>query len=308
MTAILSVVLLGLVGGAAATALLFAFASERTDLVTALRQPRTPLLAGSGPAPSAWETPGSGRPADLTLSHIQVWLQARLERVSWLRTPDKDLRILQMSRGAFLLNRVVAATAALLIGPLYTLVFRLIGLSLPFAATMLFGLIMAGLAWFALGVLIHDRAVRRRREMRYAMVGFLTLVALNRAAGKAMGQSLERAAGSSQSWPFRMISQRMAAAVRGGTSEWAGLAELSTELGVEELADIADIADLANHAGAGVYSTLMARATSLRRELLAREREGAAAASKNLALPRVLLTVTMAAFLIFPALLRLTST
>ena len=305
MTVVLSVVLLGLVGGAAATALLFAFASERTDLVTALRQPRTPLLAGSGPALSG-EAPGAGRPTDLT--QIQAWLQTRLERVSWLRTPDKDLRILQMSRGAFLLNRVVAATAALLIGPLYTLVFRLIGLSLPFAATMLFGLIMAGLAWFAMGVLIHDRAVRRRREMRYAMVGFLTLVALNRAAGKAMGQSLERAANSSRSWPFRMISQRMAAAVRGGTSEWAGLAELSTELGVEELGDIADIADLANHAGAGVYSTLMARATSLRRELLAREREGAAAASKNLALPRVLLTVTMAAFLIFPALLRLTST
>ena len=55
-------------------------------------------------------------------------------------------------------------------------------------------------------------------------------------------------------------------------------------------------------------TTLMARATSLRRELLARERESAAAASKNLALPRVLLTITMAAFLIFPALLRLTST
>lgn len=305
MTVVLSVVLLGLIGGAAATALLFAFTSERTDLVTALRQPRTPLLAGSGPA-SFGEAPGAGRPTDLT--QIQAWLQTRLERVSWLRTPDKDLRILQMSRGAFLLNRVVAATAALLIGPLYTLVFRLIGLSLPFAATMLFGLIMAGLAWFAMGVLIHDRAVRRRREMRYAMVGFLTLVALNRAAGKAMGQSLERAANSSRSWPFRMISQRMTAAVRGGTSEWAGLAELSTELGVEELADIADIADLANHAGAGVYSTLMARATSLRRELLARERESAAAASKNLALPRVLLTVTMAAFLIFPALLRLTST
>lgn len=306
MTVVLSVVLLGLVGGAAATALLFAFASERTDLVTALRQPRTPLFAGSGPASSTGKAPDAGRPADL--AQIQIWLQTRLERVGWLRAPDKDLRILQMSRGAFLLNRVVAATAALLIGPLYTLVFRLIGLSLPFAATMLFGLIMAGLAWFAMGVLIHDRAVRRRREMRYAMVGFLTLVALNRAAGRAMGQSLERAANSSSSWPFRMISQRMVAAVRGGTSEWAGLAELSTELGVEELADIADIADLANHAGAGVYSTLMARATSLRRELLARERESAAAASKNLALPRVLLTVTMAAFLIFPALLRLTST
>ncbi len=306
MTVVLSVVLLGLVGGAAATALLFAFASERTDLVTALRQPRTPLLAGSGPASSTGEAPDAGRPTDL--AQIQIWLQTRLERVGWLRAPDKDLRILQMSRGAFLLNRVVAATAALLIGPLYTLVFRLIGLSLPFAATMLFGLIMAGLAWFAMGVLVHDRAVRRRREMRYAMVGFLTLVALNRAAGRAMGQSLERAANSSRSWPFRMISQRMVAAVRGGTSEWAGLAELSTELGVEELADIADIADLANHAGAGVYSTLMARATSLRRELLARERESAAAASKNLALPRVLLTVTMAAFLIFPALLRLTST
>ena len=52
-----------------------------------------------------------------------------------------------------------------------------------------------------------------------------------------------------------------------GSSEWAGLAELATELGVDELADVADIADLASHAGAGVYSTLMARATSLRREL-----------------------------------------
>ncbi len=94
MTVVLSVVLLGLIGGAAVTALLFAFASERTDLVTALRQRRTPLLAGAGPASSAGEASGPGRPTDL--AQIQVWLQTRLERVSWLRTPDKDLRILQM--------------------------------------------------------------------------------------------------------------------------------------------------------------------------------------------------------------------
>jgi len=305
MTVVLSVVLLGLVGGAAVTMLLFAFAGQRTDLVTALRQPRTPLLAGVESASATTVKSGSSQgPADL--AELQRWLQTRLEGVSWLRTPDKDLRVLRITRGEFLLNRVIAATVALLAGPMYALICRVIGVNLPFVATVLSGLVMAGIAWFALGVLIHDRAVRRRREMRYAMVGFLTLVALHRAAGEAIGQSLERAAATSTTWPFRMIRQRMAAAVRGGTSEWAGLAELATELGVDELADVADIADLASHAGAGVYSTLMARATSLRRELQSKEREATAAASKNLALPRVLLTVTMAAFLIFPALMRLT--
>ena len=305
MSVVLSVVLLGLVGGAAVTTLLFAFAGQRTDLVTALRQPRTPLLAGvEGTSATTVESGGSRGPTDL--AELQRWLQTHLERVSWLRTPDKDLRVLRVSRGEFLLNRVVAAAAALLAGPMYALLCRVIGVILPFAATVLSGLVMAGIAWFTLGVLIHERAVRRRREMRYAMVWFLILVAMHRAAGEAIGQSLERAATTSTTWPFRMIGQRMAAAVRGGSSEWAGLAELATELGVEELADVADIADLASHAGAGVYSTLMARATSLRRELQSKEREATVAASKNLALPRVLLTVTMAAFLIFPALLRLT--
>ena len=51
-----------------------------------------------------------------------------------------------------------------------------------------------------MGVLVHDRAVRRRREMRYAMVGFLTLVAMHRAAGEAIGQALERAATTSTTW------------------------------------------------------------------------------------------------------------
>ena len=51
----------------------------------------------------------------------------------------------------------------------------------------------------------------------------------------------------------------MALATRSGSNEWAGLAGLAAELGIDELSDLASIADTAGVAGAGVYSTLMAR-------------------------------------------------
>lgn len=306
MITVISVVLLGIVGAVAVIALIGAFATARPDLATALRQTRTPYIpdtSSTGLAASAVAGPASQR---WDIKALQRRLEARLDRVGWLHTPDKDLQVLQMSRGTFLFNRVVAALCALLVGPFYGAFFAIIGLQLPFAISALSSLVLAGVAWFAIGVMTRDRAARRRREMKYALVSFLTSVAMNRAAGLAMGQALSGAAAESQAWPFRMIQQRMAAAVRGGTSEWAGLAGLGPELGVDELSDLASISDIASHAGAGVYDTLLARASSLRRELLADEREAAARSSKNLAVPRVLLTVVLAAFLIFPPLLRLT--
>src|SRR5664279_1387101 len=53
---------------------------------------------------------------------------------------------------------------------------------------------LAAVTWLTVGVVVHAQAESRRREMRYALVSYLTLVALHRAAGQAMGKSLELAA------------------------------------------------------------------------------------------------------------------
>ena len=305
MSTVAAAVLLGMVGALAVMSLLVVLVPERSDLVAALRQPRTPLI-GSAVA----TVPGAVEGATVHRSvwhRLRGWAEQRLAAVSWLHTPDDDLRVMGISRGTFLLARVGAAAAGLLVGPLYMVVFSVFGLSVPFAVTGLFGLVMAAAAWVILGAVIHDQAQKRRRAMRYALVGFLTLVALHRAANRAMGQALDRAAQSSDTWAYRTIARRMQVAVRGGSNEWAGLQDLGVELGIDELADIADIADLGGSAGASVYSTLMARAQSLSRELQISEEEDATAASSRLAVPKVLLTVTMAAFLLFPALLRLMS-
>lgn len=301
MSTVAAALLLGVIGALAVTSLLVVLVPERSDLVAVLRQPRTPLIR-SAPIPGAVDDTFRYRSSWLRLRR---WAEQRLERVSWLHTPDEDLRVMGVSRGSFLLARIGAAVAGLLIGPIYTLIFTVFGLTLPFAVTGLFGLAIAATVWVVFGAVIHEQAQKRRRTMRYALVGFLTLVALHRAANRAMGQALDRAARSSDTWAYLTIARRMQVAVRGGSNEWAGLQELGVELGIDELADIADIADLGGNAGASVYSTLMARAQSLSRELQISEEEEATAASTRLAVPKVLLTVTMAAFLLYPALIRL---
>lgn len=305
MSTVTAAVLLGVVGALAVTSLLVVLIPERSDLVAALRQPRTPLI-GSGLAAVPGIVDQATGPRSVW-HRARWWAEQRLAAVSWLHTPDDDLRVMGVSRGTFLLSRIGAAAAGLVVGPVYMMVFSVVGLSLPFAVTGLFGIGMAAVAWVILGAAIHDQAQKRRRAMRYALVGFLTLVALHRAANKSMGQALDRAAQSSDTWAYRTIARRMQVAVRGGSNEWAGLQELGAELGIDELSDIADIADLGGNAGASVYSTLMARAQSLSRELQIGEEEEATAASSRLAVPKVLLTVTMAAFLLFPALIRLMS-
>jgi hypothetical protein len=176
---------------------------------------------------------------------------------------------------------------------------------LPLVVPAAVGLILAAVTWLTVGVVVHAQAESRRREMRYALVSYLTLVALHRAAGQAMGKSLELAAMSSSAWTFQRIAQRMSLATRSGSNEWAGLAGLAAELGIDELSDLASIADTAGVAGAGVYSTLMARAQSLRHELQTKEEEAAAAASTRLAIPKVILTFTTFVFLLYPALMQL---
>ena len=295
----LLVLLVGAAGGVGLWMLVLLLVPERSDLVTALSRPRG-LTASA-----TFAVEPAQQPERRSVAVVQAWMEQRLAAAAWLVTPDRDLMVIEMSRGTFLLVRLAASGAALLVGPVYSLVFLLVGFRLPLVVPAAVGLILAGVTWLTVGVVVHAQAESRRREMRYALVSYLTLVALHRAAGQAMGKSLELAAMSSSAWTFQRIAQRMALATRSGSNEWAGLAGLAAELGIDELSDLASIADTAGVAGAGVYSTLMARAQSLRHELQTKEEEAAAAASTRLAIPKVILTFTTFVFLLYPALMQL---
>lgn len=239
----------------------------------------------------------------------QRWQAAIEDRLGRMRiaVPAKDLAILGLSKGRFLLRRVGVSMLLLLTGPVYATLFWAVGLNLSFVFPQVLGILLAVTGWFVVGMTVRDRAIKRRREMRYALVSYLTLVALHRAAGLGMGAALTAAAEESPAWTFRRIGDRIAATAREGESPWVGLAELAGELGIHELGDIASISHTAGNRGAGVYSTLMARASSLRRELQKSEEAAAAATSTYLVLPMLLMLIAAMGFLAYPALINLTT-
>lgn len=278
--------------------LLLVAVPERTDLVTALQRPRR--IVSLQPLQIEEPTAGKG------LAGLQERVERRLARLQ-LSTPDRDLAVAGISVGRFLLIRVAAVLGALVCGQVYSLMLWALGLGISIAVPQLVFLVVAVVAWFSVGLWVRELAANRRREMRYALVSYLTLVALHRAAGLAMGAALRTAAASSAARTFRRIRDRIDRSARAGESAWIGLADLAAELGIDELSDIAAIADTAGTQGAGVYMTLMARASSLRRELQKAEETLAAQSSTKLAIPRVMLAFATFAFLLFPALMSLAS-
>ena len=162
-----------------------------------------------------------------------------------LTTPDTDLHVVEMTRGRFLVIRVAAAFGGLIVGPLYAAIFQVMGTGIPLVVPAIVGIGLAAAGWFLPASVINGKAVARRREMRYALVSYLTLVALHRAAGEGMTGALSRAAESSPAWTFRRIGAQVDSAMRSGMAAWDGLALLAVEMGIDELADLASIADVA---------------------------------------------------------------
>ena len=269
-------------------------------LIVALVQPRPDLVSALAPRPVT-----ASQRTSLTLIRppLRIRIEDRLGR--WARpiaVPARDLAILGLPKGRFMLSRIGVALLLLLTGPLYTALIWVLGGGVALAAPNAFGVVAAVVGWFVTSMVTRDRATARRRQMRYALVSYLTLVALHRASGLGMEAALSSAANSSPAWTFKRIGDRIASSSREGESPWTSLSNLAGELGINELADLASIAHTAAHRGAGVYSVLMARASSLRRELQKLEEAAAAQATIYLKLPMLLLLVAAMGFLAFPAL------
>jgi len=173
------------------------------------------------------------------------------------------------------------------------------------------GVPVAGTLLFAVGMFllpdwnVRDDARRARAEFGRALGAYIDLVALERHSGSGTRQAMEVAADVGDSWVFRRLGEELARSRWSGLPPWQALHDLSTELGLPELADLADIMRLSGQEGAQVYSNLRARSAGMRSAMLNAELAKANEIGERMSIPMSILGVIFLAMLIGPALLRL---
>ena len=256
-------------------------------------------LDGNGP--TSGPEPGAGLPA-----RLGFWLGFRMGAVApWLPIPAADLRLLGQDVSDWLARKVVLGVAGLSLGPVDAGVLAISGRSvawtIPAAATLAAGSVM----FFMPDVVTRATAASRRTAFRYALTSYLDLVALERGAGAGPTEALEAAAEVGKGWAFTRIAASLDQARRASRPPWDGLAQLATDTGIGELADVADIAGVAGEDGARILDTLSARAESMRAEALAATRVRSSARSTTMVLPIATLAGGFLVLLIFPDFYRL---
>ncbi len=216
-----------------------------------------------------------------------------------------DMRTVQMRPEDLASRKIGYGLVGLVFPPLATAVLALAGVRLPFGLPAAAGLVLGGVFFFLPDLTLRQDATAARGRLRQAAGVFLELVAMERLADAGPTEALDRAAGIGGSPEFTRIRDGLLRAELAGQPSWTGLTELAAATGVTELGDVADIMRLAGRDGAAVYSTLRARAASLRTQLLAAATAKANAASEHMVIPVSLLGLCFMALLGYPALVRI---
>lgn len=291
----------GVFGCAVWALVAFWLVPERVSLKDALAMDRTITAA------AVRQQEAAGRAGTARSGRAAAWV-ARVEArlATWrIATPDESLALIEWTRSRFLLTRVTVTLAAVLAGPLVWLFTAVLGAPMSLVVPQLVSLLLGLFAWLLVGAWVERQAAERRAEMREALVSYLTVLALYKASGEGMVSTLQQAAAESDAWTFRRIDARLSASLRAGLSPQAGLRQLAADLGIREISDVADIAQTASAEGAGVFTTLLARAQALRSQLQADAEADANANSARLGVPKALLVMTGVAFLVYPLVLQI---
>ncbi|MFC4951036.1 hypothetical protein [Pseudonocardia sp. GCM10023141] len=156
---------------------------------------------------------------------------------------------------------------------------------------------------------VRDRADNARDELRSALVAYLQQVSLLRRGGAGVAAALTLPGQLlADSWAMRRIRDELDLAQKAGLMPWEGLRRFGDRIQVTELADLSAIAATAGQDGSAVVGTLLARAESLRDELLADEHSDAHRASGQMSTPGALQVFIIAAWVLYPAGTALLST
>ncbi|GAA2917285.1 type II secretion system F family protein [Streptomyces erythrogriseus] len=233
------------------------------------------------------------------------WLLARLERLPGVRVPVTNLALLGQGPGQFMLKKTALAALGLLCPVLVTIPWIVAGISLPFYVPAVVGLAVAALLFLIPDLAVRDQAKRARQEFAHALVAYLDLVALKRAADAGPTEALEKAAAVGQGWPFLYLQGALRRARLEKIPPYQALAELAAEYDLPALDDVADIMRGSATDGAAVYKALRARTAALSAELLADQAAEANAASEKMTAPGALLAVLVMLLMAFPAVIRM---
>lgn len=282
MTALLSGGLLG----AAAALVLTSFTRTHPVLADAL----VALDERMPPTPSPVIPPGRGRA-----------LLPILRRVP-LGVPDADLALLGLDRDRFLLSAAGSAAGLAMAGPALAGVLALLGSGLPVVVPTGFTALGLLIGWTGYVRRTRERADDARDQLRSALVAYLQQVSLLRRGGSGISTALTMPGQMlTDGWAMRRLRDELELAQRAGEMPWEGLRRFGERIDVDELADLSAIAATAGQDGAAVVGTLLARAESLRDELLADEHSDAGRASGQMSTPGALQVVLIAAWVLYPA-------
>ncbi|WP_299039913.1 hypothetical protein [uncultured Pseudokineococcus sp.] len=294
----------------AAQLALLAGAVAAFGLFLLVREVAVPRQADLTDAMSRLRPTGAGTTtgADLSGGGIQSRLGGLLHRrigtgPTWLQVPVRDLALLQVPLHAFYGQKILLGIFGLVTPALLGIATTVISGSAAFALPAVFGVFLAVALFMAPDILARQQAAASREDFSRAVGAYLELVALERVGGNSVTGSMTAAAQVAQAAPFRRIREELLRARLAGQTPWKGLASLSEELGVPELADVADIMRLAGEDSAAVYDSLRARARSLRLAMLTAEHGRAGAATARTVIPNTVLLFPYIVMLLLPALL-----
>jgi hypothetical protein len=248
--------------------------------------------------PSA-ATAGSGK------ERVGLWALRVLPPALWVRTPTRELALLRIPLARFYGEKLTFAGLGLVIPPLLTSFFGLLGLGLPITLPALASVGLAAVMFFLPNYNAIDDASKARVEFARALGAYIDLVALERNNGAGPRQAMEAAAAVGDSWVFQRLSEELTRSRWSGLPPWDALHTLAEELGLPELDDFADIMRLSGEEGASVYATLRARSAAMRTAMLHEEIAQANAAGERMTIPGSLLGVIFMALLVAPSLLRM---
>ncbi|GGJ89802.1 hypothetical protein GCM10010123_19520 [Pilimelia anulata] len=196
--------------------------------------------------------------------------------------PAADIAVLGYTSTRFLSHLGLAALTGLVAVPTLALAASLAEVDVPFVVPT------AGGLGFSLGSMvlqyrgIRTRARRARSEYRRGVCVYLDQVALSTAAGHGPVASLEQAATVGVGAVFDLIRGALGEARLRLEPPWERLQQLGRDLDVPALGDLGDIMHASGTAGAHVYRTLRAKATSLRTQIRYDELSAAKASSTAL--------------------------
>ncbi|MBB2892167.1 type II secretion system F family protein [Flexivirga oryzae] len=245
----------------------------------------------------------TAQPAD-TRERVGQWALKTFPPGAWARTPHRELALLRIPLTRFYGEKVLFALFGLVVPPLLTSFFAVIGLRLPFVIPVVATLVFAGVMFFLPDYNARDDAKKARDEFNRALGAYIDLVALERNSGSGARQAMEVAAGVGDSWVFRRLSEELTRSRWSGEAPWEAIRALGHELGLTELEDLADIMRLSGEEGTQIYTQLRARSASMRTAMLNSELAKANEVGERMSIPMSLLGVIFMALLIAPALLR----